>query len=470
MTADRPLVHYAPPSGWLNDPNGLVHHDGEYHLFFQHHPDTTQWGPMHWGHAVSADLLSWSDLPIALRPDDLGVIYSGSAVVDHTGAAGFGRGALVALFTHHAEASQVQSLAYSTDRGRTWTPYAGNPVLRQPDGIVDFRDPKVLWYDTPAGGHWVMALAAGDHARFYASADLRAWEPAGVFAPEDGSPHGVWETPDLIDLPVDGRDTGEHRWVLSVGAWTNAPAGGSGTRYWVGDFDGATFTPDPPGVRWADHGADFYAAQSWSGVPDGRRIWIAWMSNWAYAGAVPATGWRGRMTAPRELRLVADGDGLVLAQRPVAELGRWLGAPLQPSCGGVRLDHDAAWIRARFAVAGHTSGTAEVVVDGTTATVRIAYDATDRTLALDRTGVASDGLGAGFAAVHRAPLDPTGGRVDLDVLVDRASVEVFANDGRVVLTDLAPGLGPGLRIGAAGDLAGELDVRPLRRPASARAR
>ncbi|HSJ43558.1 MAG TPA: glycoside hydrolase family 32 protein [Euzebyales bacterium] len=442
----RPLLHYEPPSGWLNDPNGLVFHDGEWHLCYQHHPHSLDWGPMHWGHAVSTDLMAWRDLPIALYPDDNGTVYSGCAVIDRRGTAGFGPGAMVAIYTQFTPATQVQSIAGSTDGGRTWQAHPGNPVLRQPDGVVDFRDPKVSWFGEPDDGHWSMVLAAGAGARFYASRDLVTWEPTGAFVPAQDRPHGVWETPDLFAPPVDGPP--HERWVLTVGVLEHGPAGGSGTRYWTGGFDGATFTPD--GVaRWADHGADFYAAQSWSDVADGRRIWIAWMSNWMYAAQVPATAARGQLTLPRQVRLAADGaGGWVLAQRPVDELSRHLGESRALDATAVPLRTGAARVRLRSHADG--GGRSVVTVTARDAHAQLIHDAAAGTVTLDRTGAA--GIGQGFAGVHTAAVT-SGDVVDLDVVIDRSSIEVFADDGRACLTDLVVGLagdGP-VEVGVAGD-------------------
>lgn len=285
---------------------------------------------MHRGRATSRDLVHWEHHPIALRPDHLGAVFSGSAVVDTEDAAGFGAGALVAFYTHFLEdVEQTQGLAVSTDRGGTWTPYPGNPVLRGPAGLVDFRDPKVLRYGGPGpDGHWVMVLVGGDEVLLHRSEDLLRWTECGRFGRGYGAHEGVWETPDLFELEVEG--TGERHWVLVVSVIGGAPAGGSGTQYFTGSFDGATFTCDgpPEEVRWGDHGADFYAPQSWYGAPAGRRTWIGWMSNWAYARAVPASTWRGAMTLPRDLALRPGPDGRpVLVQRPAPEVEAHTGTP-----------------------------------------------------------------------------------------------------------------------------------------------
>ena len=240
----RPGYHFTPPANWLNDPNGLVYLDGEYHLFYQCHLGDIGWGPMHWGHAVSRDLLNWQHLPVALAPDGNGMIFSGSAVVNTENSAGFGREALVAVFTHHSAQQESQSLAFSLDRGRSWVKYKGNPLLNPPPGTPDFRDPKVFWYGEPGAGQCVMILAVGRQVLFYTSPNLIDWSPSGSFGNGYGSTSGVWETPDLFELPVDGGP--DLRWVLTVGVGDGGPAGGSATQYFIGQFDGHVFLSDNP--------------------------------------------------------------------------------------------------------------------------------------------------------------------------------------------------------------------------------
>jgi fructan beta-fructosidase len=423
---DRPEVHFTPPSGWMNDPNGLVHVDGTWHLSYQHHPHDLSWGPMHWGHATSTDLLTWRHEPVALRPDHLGAAFSGSAVVDRDGVAGFGAGALVAFFTHFEEGvPQSQGVAVSIDGGTTWVPYDGNPVLRAPAGLVDFRDPKVFRHD----GRWVMVLAAGHEVALFTSPDLLRWEPASRFGRDHGAHGGVWETPDLVELPVEGTD--ERRWVLVVSVMAGGPAGGSGTQWFPGSFDGTTFVPDdPPGVvRWVDHGGDFYAPQSWSGAPGGRKVWVAWMSNWAYGRTTPAEGWRGAMTVPRELSLRRTDAGVTLLQRPVDELG---------DRGRVVADHDHLTVPERWQ--GPVSKAFELLVEvpeGERLAVelldgaaRVAWDG-----AVLRVERDAGGLTGADPAPQEVPVPAGGGPLELRVLVDTCSVEVFADGGAVVLTD-----------------------------------
>lgn len=439
----RPRVHFAAPAGWLNDPNGLVYLDGEYHLFYQHHPGSLVWGPMHWGHAVSRDLVQWEQLPIALAPDEQGMIFSGSAVVDSGNTAGFGAGALVAIFTHHRPGREVQSLAFSTDRGRSWEKYTGNPVLAPADAPPDFRDPRVLWYEGAGGGHWVMLLAVGQETWFYTSPDLKRWRKVSSFGAGHSAHSGVLECPELVCLPVDGGP--ERRWVLVVGVQRGGPAGGSGVRYFVGSFDGESFTSDDPPdvVRWADYGADFYAAQAWQNAPGGRTLWLAWMSNWAYARETPAATWRGMMSAPRELALASDGGQLRLVQRLTPELTAGWPAPqsfrdLTIPAGRLALDGvrgEILLLEATFDVSGAAARSLGLRVRvGGGAGIAVGYDREREELYLDRSQA---WWGSGGQVIQAAPLAPRDGLVRINILVDTASVEVFADEGRVVLTSQA---------------------------------
>lgn len=436
----RPTVHFTPERNWMNDPNGMVYFQGEYHLFFQHNPYGDQWGNMSWGHAVSHDLVHWEELAVALEPDELGMIFSGSAVVDHDNTSGLfdAEPGLVAIYTSAGE-TQQQSIAYSTDRGRTWTKYAGNPVIENP-GVTDFRDPKVFWHDETQ--RWVMSLAEGDRIGFYASPDLLHWDRLSEFGADQGAHGGVWECPDLFRLPVDGQ-SGRSKWVLIVSINPGGPAGGSGTQYFLGEFDGTRFHNDgaPDEVRWIDQGADFYAAVTWSNIPDidGRRLWVGWMSNWQYAADVPTSPWRGSMSVPRELSLIETGEGLRVAQRPVAELERVRTAPRRWS-GAVS---DAPEHRGS-----ELDMTTEFQLDGTSATsfglevfrgddqvTRVGYDVTAQQLFVDRTDSGAT-VSDGFPARHAAEHVPEDGVVRMRVLLDRCCVEVFGDRGQVVLTDL----------------------------------
>ena len=333
----RPKWHYSAERNWLNDPNGLVYSNGTYHLFYQHNPHGDEWGNMSWGHATSTDLQHWDEQPVAIWCDDQEAIFSGSAVVDVHNTSGFGVGGvppLVAIYTSaYSPASplagrQAQSLAYSTDDGATWTKYAGNPVLDR--ASPDFRDPKVFWHDGDTGSYWVMVAVEALHHEvvLYKSADLLSWEYLSTFGPANAT-GGVWECPDLFELPVDG-DPSNTRWVMVVNLSPGGIAGGSGGQYFIGTFDGVTFrseTTVTEGVQaddsrmadygWLDWGRDYYAAVSFSNAPDGRRLMIGWMNNWQYAATTPSDGWRSAMSLVREVRLVSRGGRPVLAQEAV---------------------------------------------------------------------------------------------------------------------------------------------------------
>ena len=323
----RPQFHFSPPEKWMNDPNGLVYNDGLYHLFYQYYPEDIVWGPMHWGHAVSKDMINWENKPIALYPDDLGLIFSGSAVVDINNTSGFGsdgKTPLVAIYTYHlmeGEQSgrkdfQTQGIAYSLDNGDTWTKYEANPVIGN-DGIKDFRDPKVFWDE--ATDQWVLVLVAGDHAKFYKSPDLKDWELMSEFGKEQGAHGGVWECPDLFKMKVEGSE--EEKWVLLISINPGAPNGGSGTQYFVGEFDGSTFTTDQKDIKWLDYGMDNYAGVTYNNVPSGDRIFIGWMSNWNYARDTPTKVWRSSMTLPRKISLSKEGENYLIKNYPLDSFG-----------------------------------------------------------------------------------------------------------------------------------------------------
>jgi fructan beta-fructosidase len=453
----RPQFHFTPAVNWMNDPNGLLYFDGEYHLFFQYNPFGAKWGHMSWGHAVSRDLVRWEHLPVAI-PEGGGVMaFSGSAVVDWNNTSGFGRDGtppLVAIYTGHRETNQSQYLAYSNDRGRTWTVYDGNPVLDI--GRKDFRDPKVFWHQPQQ--QWVMALALPDEhkVRFYGSRDLKGWRHLSDFGPA-AAVGGIWECPDLFELPVDG-DPKTTRWVLIVSLNPGGPGGGSGMQYFVGHFDGSRFVAESPAsgvadagmpvdqVLWADYGADYYAAVSFSDVPreDGRRLWLGWMNNWDYAQDIPTGPWRSAQSLPRSLALRTTSQGIRLVQEPVAELKTLRGArhtvaPQPIGDGAVSLAAQGIAGTALEIVAEFEVGTAaelgmKVRAGGPEETM-IGIDPRAGRLFVDRTRSGQVGFHPEFSRRHTAPLRVKDGRVTLHVFVDWSSVEVFAADGEVVLTD-----------------------------------
>ncbi|OWA34156.1 glycoside hydrolase [Saccharibacillus sp. O16] len=467
----RGTYHFSPSSHWMNDPNGMVYWDGEYHLFFQHHPFGDKWGPMHWGHAVSRDLVNWEELNIALEPDELGTIFSGSAVVDWNNTTGFfpDEPGLVAIFTHHLERPneptvQSQSLAYSHDRGRTWIKYAGNPVLTSLND-PDFRDPKVFWHEESR--HWIMILACGQEVQLYRSEDLKSWTFSSTFGEGIGSHEGVWECPDLFELALDG-DPARRQWVMLVSIGDpGSGMEGSRTQYFTGTFDGQTFIPDEASqdIRWLDYGRDNYAGVSWSDLPieDDRRLYLGWMSNWRYANHTPTDGWRGAMTIPRELTLETADDRVMLIQRPVVELEAARTpllelenvslAALNEAFAPLRLGSYELEIRAKL---GDSFGFR--LREGNGCVTLVGIDVQAGELYLDRSRSGESAFHEHFAQRHSAPLPEVGtveqadqieqsgaesvgmmleeGERRLHIFVDRSSVEVFEGDGRLAMTDL----------------------------------
>ncbi|PKA98885.1 fructan beta-fructosidase [Flavobacteriaceae bacterium MAR_2009_75] len=322
----RPQFHFSPEKMWMNDPNGMVYNKGVYHLFYQYYPDSIVWGPMHWGHAISKDLIHWQHKPVALYPDELGYIFSGSAVLDESNSSGFGTDEnppLVAIYTYHDSKGekrgestfQTQGIAYSLDNGDSWTKYEKNPVIGN-EGIRDFRDPKVMWHEPTQ--RWIMTLVAGDHAQFYSSTNLKEWQLSGEFGKEKGAHGGVWECPDLFKLKV--ADSDEEKWVLLISINPGAPNGGNGTQYFIGDFDGNTFVTEQKENRWVDWGTDNYAGVTYSNAPNDEKIFIGWMSNWLYAQATPTEKWRSAMTVPRKFNLQKVNGEYCLFNYPIPQL------------------------------------------------------------------------------------------------------------------------------------------------------
>jgi sucrose-6-phosphate hydrolase SacC (GH32 family) len=445
----RPQFHFTPEKNWMNDPNGLVYYKGEYHLFYQYNPFGDTWGHMSWGHAVSRDLVRWKHLPVALAEENGVMIFSGSAVVDRHNTSGLCRNpdpkdqsCLVAIYTGHTETNQSQNIATSNDRGRTWTKYKGNPVLDI--GYKDFRDPKVFWHEPTKKWVMVVALAQEKKVQFYGSTNLREWQRLGEFGPAGLSGNDVvWECPDLFELPIVGQP-GKRRWVLIVNVNPGGFTGGSGGQYFIGKFDGKTFTNDNPAdaVRVVDYGKDFYAAVTFSDIPkaDGRRILLGWMSNWQYAQKEPTGPWRTAQSIPRVLALTQSSDGLRLTQQPLAELKKLRGQPtvkrnlpLDGKASGGLIAGEALEIESTFAV-GRDSIAMIRLRAGAGETV-IGYDAAKQVMFVDRTKSGNVGFDANFAGRHEAPLLSRQGRVTLRVLVDRSSVEVFGNGGQVPITD-----------------------------------
>jgi fructan beta-fructosidase len=449
--AGRPVYHFTPPKNFINDPNGLVFLDGEYHLFYQHNPEGDRWGHMSWGHAVSRDLVRWEHLPVALREEAGVMIFSGSAVFDPRNTSILGRAGvppLVAVYTGHGHDRQTQNLASSVDRGRTWSKFVGNPILDI--GSNAFRDPKVFWHGPSK--RWVMATVLADRrqVRLWSSADLRRWERLSDFGPA-GSVKGVWECPELFQAPVEGGEAGTSRWVLKVDVNEGAPHGGSGGQYFVGNFDGTVFRPevapaDTP-TLWIESSKDFYAAQSWNDAPgDGRPVWVAWMNNWQYANEIPTAPWRGAMTTPRRVALRRATEGFRLVQSPVEGVlslrhgHRKVEARPIPqgdaALGGEGIDGQALEILAEFEP-GDSERFGLKVRQGTGEETVIGVDRRTALVYLDRSrsgNIAFSPHFPGRHTAHRAPGDRDG-HIRLHVLVDATSVEVFTDAGAVVITE-----------------------------------
>lgn len=442
----RPQFHFSPKAHWMNDPNGMVYYNGTYHLFFQYYPEAKVWGPMHWGHATSKDMVHWKEQPIALFPDSLGYIFSGSAVVDVNNTSGFakdGKIPLVAIFTHHnpelekqkTGKHEYQSLAYSLDEGKSWTKYSGNPVLPNP-GITDFRDPKVRWYEPQK--KWIMTLATKDRITFYSSPDLKAWTRESEFGSDIGAHGGVWECPDLLPIPHHGKQV----WALIVNINPGGPNKGSAGQYFLGDFDGKSFKPLSTETKWLDYGADNYAAVTFSNTGN-RNILLGWMSNWQYANQVPTDPWRSANTVPRELGIKTVGKALFLVSEPVKELDNLniktvsqknttVKAPIdlakktQKNAGLFKLELNAKKIE-DFAVTLSNDEGNKIIVG---------YDKTTNQYYIDRTNSGRTDFEEGFAKKHFAPRISTSPDLTFTLLADVASVEFFADGGLTVMTDI----------------------------------
>ncbi len=442
----RPQIHFSPKEHWINDPNGMVYYKGIYHLFFQYFPGATVWGPMHWGHAVSKDLIHWEQKPTALFPDSLGYIFSGSAVVDYHNTSGFGKNGnppLIAIFTHHdpkgekAKTSnfQNQSIAYSLDEGKTWTKYAGNPVLKNP-GIVDFRDPKVMWFE--ATQKWIMTLATKDRVTFYSSPDFKHWEKESDFGSNVGAHGGVWECPDLFPL----NDNGKKIWVLIANINPGGPNKGSGTQYFLGDFDGKTFTPNSTETKWIDYGPDDYAGITWSNTGD-RKIFIGWMSNWLYANLVPTVKWRNAMTTPRDLTIKHVGNELFVASEPVKELDSIQTKPMIAQQLVVNGSYDLfaktdkTTIPCRLDIdLDKTQDFSIIASNDQHEQLVIGFDKNSNTYFIDRTHSGKVDFEKSFAQKSIAPRLSKETKNHLSIILDESSVELFADDGLTIMTEV----------------------------------
>lgn len=439
----RPVYHHTPVYGWMNDPNGMFYKDGVYHLYFQYNPYGSVWGNMHWGHSTSTDLMHWNFEGCAIVPDAWGAIFSGSCVVDHNNTAGFGKGAVVAFYTS-AKATpwgdvQSQSMAYSLDNGKTFTKYEGNLILTSSE--KDFRDPKVFWY--APGKHWVMMLAVGQHMEIYSSVNLKEWKKESEFGAMQGAHGGVWECPDLVEIPVEG--TREKKWVLICNLNPGGPFGGSAAQYFVGSFDGKKFVNESPTqTKWMDWGKDNYATVTWNNAPDGRCIALGWMSNWQYANNVPTRQYRSANTLARDLTLYREGQELFLKSTPSVEVKKARGKKVSIPSFKVSEKHEMVNLfeekqgAYEVEIVIQNAGASKIafcLLNDKGEKVSMYYDLNRKQFVMDRSESGKVDFSKDFPAVTVAPVN-VDKELTLRLFVDRSSIEAFGEDGKFVMTNL----------------------------------
>lgn len=414
----RPVYHHTPAWGWMNDPNGMFYKDGVWHLYFQHNPYGSQWENMTWGHSTSTDLLHWTFQGDPIEADAWGTVFSGSAVVDHNNTSGFGKGAVVAMYTSAGE-NQTQSIAYSNDNGQTFTKYDGNPVLTS--NTPDYRDPHVFWNEDIK--RWNMIMAEGQHMDIYSSADLKEWKLESQFGAEYGNHGGVWECPDLMKMKVRGTD--QYKWMLLCNINPGGPFGGSATQYFVGQFDGHKFTCEsaPEVTKWMDYGKDHYATVTFDNAPDGRRVAMAWMSNWQYANQVPTMQFRSANSVPRDLDLYEYQGQTYCGVTPSPEL-----AAARPKKATKTLTEACEMV---VTLKGNATIT---LANDKGEQVVMTYDEKSRTFAMDRTKSGQKEFSDDFAALTVAPVH--GKMSQLRLFIDRSSIEAFDADGKMAMTNL----------------------------------
>ena len=442
----RPVYHHTPLYGWMNDPNGMFYKDGVWHLYFQHNPYGSKWQNLSWGHSSSKDLINWTPEPEALEPNGLGMVFSGSCALDTNNTAGYGKDAVLGLYTS-ADVSQTQSLVWSKDNGKTFEFYPANPIITLES---EARDPNMFWDEK--AGQWVLLLAhALEHEMLvFTSPDMKEWTLQSSFGKGIGAQGGVWECPDLFKLKVDGTD--EEKWVLICNLNPGGPFGGSATQYFVGDFDGKTFKADTDSegkipTKWMDYGKDHYATVSWSDAPDNRRTVIGWMSNWQYAAEVPTMQYRSANTLPRDLSLFRAPDGnIYLSSAPSPELLA-LRDKLSVNVKKANIRKKAV----RYSLPEANSGVCEILLDvdarkseqinfiianNDGEKVVMEYDVADHTLSFDRRESGNVDFSQDFPAVTVSPTFEDNGKISLRIFIDRSSIEVFGNNGQFVMTNL----------------------------------
>lgn len=439
----RPVYHHTPAYGWMNDPNGMFYKDGVYHLYFQWNPYGSVWANMHWGHSTSTDLMHWNFEGSAIVPDAWGAIFSGSCVVDHNNTAGFGKDAVIAFYTS-AKASpwgdvQSQSMAYSLDNGKTFVKYEGNPILTSSE--KDFRDPKVFWY--APGKHWVMMLAVGQHMEIYSSVNLKEWKKESEFGAMQGAHGGVWECPDLVEIPVEG--TREKKWVLICNLNPGGPFGGSAAQYFVGSFDGKKFVNESPTqTKWMDWGKDNYATVTWNNAPDGRCIALGWMSNWQYANNVPTRQYRSANTLARDLTLYREGQELYLKSTPSSEVKKARGKKVSIPSFKVSEKHEMVNLfeekqgAYEVEIVIQNAGASKIafcLLNDKGEKVSMYYDLNRKQFVMDRSESGTVDFSKDFPAVTVAPAN-VDKELTLRLFVDRSSIEAFGEDGKFVMTNL----------------------------------
>lgn len=439
----RPVYHHTPAYGWMNDPNGMFYKDGVYHLYFQYNPYGSVWGNMHWGHSTSTDLMHWKFEGCAIVPDAWGAIFSGSCVVDHENTAGFGKEAVVAFYTSAKSTPwgdiQMQSMAYSLDNGKTFTKYEGNPILTSSE--KDFRDPKVFWY--APGKHWVMILAVGQHMEIYSSVNLKEWKKESEFGAMQGAHGGVWECPDLVEIPVEG--TREKKWVLICNLNPGGPFGGSAAQYFVGSFDGKKFVNESPTqTKWMDWGKDNYATVTWNNAPDGRCIALGWMSNWQYANNVPTRQYRSANTLARDLTLYREGQELYLKSTPSSEVKKARGKKVSIPSFKVSEKHEMVNLfeekqgAYEVEIVIQNAGASKIafcLLNDKVEKVSMYYDLNRKQFVMDRSESGTVDFSKDFPAVTVAPVN-VDKELTLRLFVDRSSIEAFGEDGKFVMTNL----------------------------------
>lgn len=455
----RPNLHFTPEKNWMNDPNGMFYLNGVYHLFYQHYPEGNTWGPMHWGHATSKDMIAWNHEPIALYPDEKGYIFSGNSVVDKNNTSGFGDGTetpIVALFTYHdpkgekegRDDYQTQGLAYSLDKGKTWTKYKNNPVIKNP-GIKDFRDPNIIWDE--AHKQWVLVLATYEKTMFFTSKNLIDWNHVSDFGDGIGAHGGVWECPDFIKMKVAGTD--DEKWVLIQSLNPGAYNGGSGTQYFVGDFDGVKFTPEPYvnflGEKhdfWIDFGKDNYAGVTWHNAPNGRTLFIGWMSNWEYANVVPTETWRSTSTIARELKLKKLDEKYRIFSSPVKELQNHIAKNISKEA--IEVSNSEVILTKNEISLSKTEVSFEIptlknndykflLTNAIGDSLTFGYDHSQKQFYIDRSKSGRVNFNEKFAEkTSIAPRISNEEKLKVTLLLDKTSIELFFDDGASVMTEI----------------------------------